>query len=94
MAAITLQRYNTITLAASTAQQLLIPGPVGPYYYLQILNLGPGNLYIKGDGTVSATDPASFELPINLSISPLVTGGLWILADAAGKASVQMVPQQ
>jgi len=90
MAAITLQPYNTIAVTAA-AQQLVAPGP--GHYYIQILNLGPGNLFIKNAGTVAAADPASFELPLGLSIMPYVTGGIWVCADAAGKCSVALVPQ-
>lgn len=85
-----LQPYNTLTLAANTATQLTTPQ--GTWTVL-ILNLGPGNLFIKGANTVSATDPASFELPINLSLTLLVNGSIWIAADAAGKASVALIPR-
>jgi hypothetical protein len=92
MPAINLQPYNTIALAASTAQQLVIQN-LG-HYNLLIFNLGPGNLFIKNDGSVAPGDAASFELPLNLSIAPLVTGGIWIAADAPGKCSVAVVPRQ
>lgn len=89
--AVALAPYNTVTLAASTATELVIAG--GGSYYVQILNLGPGNLYIKRDNTVSATDAASYELPINMSLAPLTRGPLWVLADQAGKISVALTPK-
>ena len=86
-----LHSYNTISLTASTATQLTITG--GGHYYMEILNLGPGNLYIKGDNTVSATDTASYELPVNMMFSPLIMSYLWVLADQAGKISVALIPK-
>jgi hypothetical protein len=92
MPALTLQPFNTLSLALNTPQQLNTPGP--GHYYVQILNLGPGNLYVKGDGTVGISDVASFELPVNQTITPLVRNTIWVSADQVGKASVQLVPLQ
>lgn len=92
MAVVNLQPYNTVALTASVANHLVIQG--GGYYNLLILNLGPGNLYIKNDGTLAPGDPASFELPINLSIAPYVTGGIWVLGSEDGFVSVALVPRQ
>jgi hypothetical protein len=96
MAAINLQPYNTIALTTA-AQQLTIQQ--GGHYYVQILNLGPGNMFIKNASSVAVGDAASFELPINLTFTPYIQGGLnvtslWVCADAAGKCSVALVPQK
>jgi hypothetical protein len=96
MPAINLQPFNTIALTTA-AQQLTIPS--GGHFYAQILNLGPGNMFIKNAGTVAAGDAASFELPLGLTFTPYVqgganvTGGLWVCADAAGKCSIALVPR-
>lgn len=86
-----LKPFNTVALAISTATQLTIVG--GGHYYMQILNLGTGNVFIKGDSTVNTTDPASYKLPINMSLAPLVAGSLWVMADAAGAISVALLPK-
>jgi hypothetical protein len=88
---VNLKPYNTLALAANTATQLQIVG--GGHYYIQILNLGTGNIFIKGDSTVGTGDSASYKLPINMSLTPLVAGSIWIMADAAGTASVALLPK-
>ena len=90
MAAVTLKPYNVVSLAVNTATQLNLPPG---HYYVSVLNLGPGNLFFKGDGTVLATDPASYQLPINMTFAPLIGGSIWVLADQAGKASIALLPK-
>ena len=87
---VTLNPYNTLSLAASTATQLILPRG---HYYVQILNLGTGNIFIKGDGTLGTADPASYKLPVNMSLTPLVSGSIWVMADAVGTASVALLPK-
>lgn len=86
-----LAQFNTLSLAISTATQLTIPG--NAHYYVSITNIGPGNVFIKAASTVSATDPASYQLLINQTIAPLLAGSVWVLADAAGKISVALLPK-
>lgn len=88
--AIALTAYNTLTLDVSTAVELTLPGGT---FSVSILNLGPGNLFLKGDSTVGETDSASYELPVNLGLTVLTSGPLWILADAAGRCSVALIPR-
>jgi hypothetical protein len=88
---VTLTRTNTLTLAATTAYQLTTAQTGGCYF--GILNLGTGNLLVRFDAPpASATDPAAFKLPANLALVAqfYVYGktGLYIMADAAGSASV------
>lgn len=92
LAATQLGPYNTITLAASTPQQLV--GPAG-HYNLTIYNSGTGALYISGANTVGA-NATSFALPANLSVTIVVWGttGIWVSSGAAaGSASVLLAPR-
>jgi hypothetical protein len=88
----TLYPYNTITMAASVAQQLVsVMG--GPHTYV-IINLGTGNLYVRQDAApTGATDPQAMKIPSTITVPiafPVYNGksGLWVLADAAGSISV------
>jgi hypothetical protein len=89
---VTLTRTNTLTLAATTAYQLVTAQSGGCYF--GILNLGTGNLLVRFDAPpASATDAAAFKLPANLALIAqfyVYSGktGLYIMADAAGSASV------
>jgi hypothetical protein len=86
----TLQPFNTIPLVALTPLELSIPGGT---YTVFILNLGPGDLFLKRDGTVAQGDPASFTIPLHESFSVLASGSLWIASDQAGSASVALIPK-
>jgi hypothetical protein len=90
-ATVNLAPYNTIALTASTPTNLKIVG--GGKYYMQMCNLGAANVFIKGDSSVLATDVASFKLLPNQTFTPLVAGGLWVLADAAGSLTVALMPK-
>jgi hypothetical protein len=85
-----LSRTNTLSLAATTAYQLVSKTTGGCYF--GILNLGPGNLYVRFDAApTGATDTAALELPVSTALVEfLVTGssGLYVLSDQAGKISV------
>jgi hypothetical protein len=91
MAVVTLQRTSTVSLAATTADQL-IANTAGECYF-NILNHGPGNLFVRFDqAPTGATDPLAFEIPAN---APLISfhlfrglDGLFVLADQAGSISV------
>jgi hypothetical protein len=89
---VTLTHTNTLTLAATTAYQLVTQSTGGCYF--GILNLGAGNLFVRFDAApTGASDAAAFEQPANLTVLvqyyvPNGKSGLYILADAAGKASV------
>jgi hypothetical protein len=89
---VALSTFNTISVALATVYQLTYPGTA----YFEILNLGTGNLFLKGDATVSATDPASFKLPVNILVAPLINGrsGLFIIGDAAVTVSVMVVSKR
>jgi hypothetical protein len=89
---VTLTHTNTLTLAATTAYQLVTQSTAGCYF--SILNLGTGNLFVRFDAApTGATDTAAFEQPNGLLVMVpyfVVNGksGLFVLADAAGKISV------
>lgn len=90
---VTLKPYNTVTLAATTVYQLVGPGGAGQI--LNIINLGPGSLYIRADADPSVGDANSFQVPASntqLLSFPVIRGsnGLRVISDQAGKISVQM----
>ena len=92
MAAITLQPFNTLSLAATTPTQL-VASTVGNYT-LQLLNLGTGQLEISANPAMPAA--ASFTLPINTMFQVSIWGptGVWVQATQAGTVSVALVPWQ
>ena len=92
MAAITLQPFNTLSLAATTPTQLVAP-TVGNYT-LQLLSLGTGELEISANPAMPAA--ASFTLPMNMLFSVPIWGptGVWVQATVAGQISVALIPRQ
>jgi hypothetical protein len=90
---VNLTRFNTVTLAVSTVYRLYPPSPAGSWY-ANVVNLGPGNLYLRANGDpTGATDPNSSTLPSLATDQGVpVDGktGLGILADQAGKVSIRL----
>ena len=86
-----LKTWNTINLTAGNAYHLTAPPG---HYYFQILNSGSVAAYISDASTVSSSDPASYELPANLAVSPLVWGPTGVWLSGAGAVSVQLVGKQ
>jgi len=90
--AVTLTPYNTITLNANVAQQL-VSAQAGHHTYV-IINLGTGNLYIKQSGApTGTTDAAAFKIPAsNTQMIPIFVAsgstGIWVMADVTGTISV------
>ena len=86
--------FNTVAVAASTVYQLTAPAQ--SRYYLTLLNVGTGSVYIKGDATVASGDAASFELPANLAVQFVINGptGTFITGGAAaGLVSALLQPR-
>jgi hypothetical protein len=94
--AVTLKRFNTISLANATAQQL-VSGSGGGHNYT-IINLGPGNLFVRMDqAPTGITDPAAMQIPTAYApIPPIFVSngltGIYVMADQAGKISVADAP--
>lgn len=90
---VVLKPFNNVALATGNAYNLVAPG--SGHYYFSILNLGTGDVAISNANTVSATDPGSYLLPPNLSLSPLAWGttGVWVAAAAAESISVALLPR-
>lgn len=88
---VTLQAFNSVPLAVGNQYNLV--APAAGHYYFNLLNTGTGNVAISKASTVSPTDPASFQLPPNLALAPLVWGpdGIWVAAGTAETLSVQLV---
>ena len=92
MANITLGPFNTILVTAvSGANRLTWPG--GFNRSVDILNLGPGALYMRADANPSAADPNSLQLPANFAMNRIAvdgTTGLGIIAAADTTISVRV----
>lgn len=87
--AITLQKFNTVDLAAGAPTQL-VAGSVGNWTF-QLLNLGPGALEVSDDSGMSSY----FTLPVNMSLPVSAWGpeGVWVSAAEAGQVSVALLPR-
>lgn len=87
--------YNTLELTAGDVYHLVTPyaGPYAPLageasaVYVNVLNLGPGNVYIRADDDPADGDPQSETLPPghadNLILVPDGPQGLRFLAMGA-----------
>jgi len=92
---VNLAQANTVTLSNTVASNLLPPG-MG-HYFFNLVNLGPGKVYIRLDGTdPTSTDPQAFAIVVNMNVAPLVSGGTGIraIADQASTLlSVLLMPR-
>lgn len=79
----TLQTYNTLFLKPYDIYILVTPF-AGTYYY-NILNLGPGNVYLRGDGDPVVGGAATETLPAstadNAILVPDGLAGLRVMCD-------------
>lgn len=92
---IALSPFNNLSLVVGDQYNLV--SAVKGHFYFSILNVGAGNVAISNANTVATSDPASYDLPPNLSLSPLAYGpdGVWVACGAGGGAaiSVALVPR-
>ena len=83
---VTLSLYNTVAItAASGVYRLLLPPGAGGLRQIDILNLGPGAVFIRADKDPTAADPNSLQLPANWSANGLnveSNTGLGVFASA------------
>lgn len=94
MANITLSAYNSIAItAASGANRLVYPNPGYPRT-VDVLNLGPGAVFIRADVTnPTVNDPAALQLPANYAFNGLKVDsalGIGIIAAADTTISVRL----
>lgn len=86
---VVLTTYNTVTVPAGTVCQLVTSMnlPAGPFYY-NILNMGPGSVYIAYGEPVAAGAPNVETLPANYADNGIFVGegsaGIYVLGDASG----------
>lgn len=93
MAVINLTPYNTIAVPIGAATQLVAPPG---HYNLTLLNMGTAPVFIKNASTASASDAASFGLPVNVPCTLVIWGpdGIWIATGAsAGSVSALLQPR-
>ena len=91
---VTLGGLNTVAITAASGVYRLTYFPGSVDRSLDILNLGPGAIFIRLDSTnPSVNDPASLQLPANWAVNKLVVDdvtGLGIIAAADTTISVRM----
>lgn len=72
---VTLANYNTIAItAASGVYRLKFPDP-GYERSIDLLNLGPGAVFLREDADPVLNDANSLSLPANWAINKLSAGG-------------------
>lgn len=83
--------FNTIAIKPNTIVRL--KGVQGVTRPIDILNQGPGNIYIRADADPSSTDPSSLQVPANWAVNHLATDpntGLGVCSDANTTISVNV----
>jgi hypothetical protein len=81
-----LSLYNTVAItAASGVYRLKLPPGAGGLRQIDLLNLGPGAIFIRADKDPTSTDMNSLQLPSNWAINAVnveSTTGLGVIASA------------
>ncbi len=92
MANITIGPYNTLPItAASGANRLRFVG--GFTRPVDIMNLGPGAIYIRGDADPTVADVNSLEVAANWAVNKVMVdgnAGLGVIAAADTTISVRI----
>jgi hypothetical protein len=77
--------------------ELVVPfaSPSGGGYYCNLLNLGPGTLYLREGADPDPNDPQTETLPAmvadNLILAPDAPRGLRVMADQNGKITARLI---
>jgi len=88
---VTLGPFNTLNITAGTVYRLV--GVAGINRPLDLINLGPGTVFLRSDKDPTVTDQNSLQVPANWAINSLITDGrigLGVIADADTKISVKV----
>ncbi len=90
---VTLSAYNTVAItAAGGVYRLKLPPGAGGLRQIDVMNLGPGAVFIRSDKDPTSSDPNSLQLPANWSANNLnveSNTGLGIIAGADTTISVR-----
>lgn len=89
---VTIGPYNTIAITAANGVYRLLGSSsfTGP---VDVMNVGPGAVYIRADKDPAVNDPNSLELPANSAANRLMasgTTGLGIIAAADTTITVRV----
>ena len=91
---VTIGGFNTMAVAAASGAYRLTYLPPGFSRSVDVMNLGPGAVFIRTDGTnPTVNDPASLSVPANWAVNRLnvdSTLGLTVIAAADTTISVRM----
>lgn len=94
MSDISLGPFNTLAISAGTVYRLRgATGASGSNRPLDLLNIGPGTIYLRADLDPTLSDPYSLQLPAGWAVNDLITDGLiglGVIADANTKISVKV----
>ena len=88
---VTLYTFNTLTVVANRADRMITPNP--GKYWINIMNLGPGSVWLRADAPPAVSDPRSEELlPMTADNQISIDGsrGLGIIPDANGTVVVRI----
>jgi hypothetical protein len=84
-ASIQLERFNTVALDGNTVYELVPPEP--NVHLLNLVNLGPGSVYVRANADPSPGDPHSETLPKGALDNQIHTPGtLRVVADPIGSS--------
>jgi hypothetical protein len=86
---VTLGPYNTIAVAAASGVYHL-SGASGFAAPVDVMNLGPGSVYIRSDKDPTVNDPGALALPANWALNGLTAANLGIIAGADTTISVRV----
>lgn len=91
---VTLGGFNTLPVAAASGAYRLAYLPPGFSRSVDVMNIGPGSIFIRTDGTNPIlNDPNALEIPANWAFNNLSvdsTLGLSVIAAADTTISVRM----
>lgn len=90
---VTLGPLNTIAITAASGVYRLT-GSTGFTRPVDIMNLGPGTIYIRADADPTAVDPKAIALPANWAMNKFMMDdriGLGILGAADTLISVRVI---
>jgi hypothetical protein len=91
---VTLSAFNTIPVAAASGAYRLTYSPPGFARSIDLMNLGPGSVFIRTDATSpTVNDPVSLTLAANWAVNKLNVDsaiGLSLIAAADTTISVRL----
>lgn len=90
---ITLSIQNTVILTAGIVTRLFPSGNIGTVRKLNLMNLGPGVVWVRSQADPAVGDPQSEKLPANVADNGVVFQSfLGLIAEADTTVVTRLVP--